>query len=491
MVGNYMKKSLFKNTIYKSILSFVNIVIPLLVGPYVVKLLNIELYGIYNTVYAEFQVFLIFASFGLYNFGMREISKIRDDKKKVSQLFSNLFTISIISNLVVCFVYLLYAFLTSTGTALILYCIMSIQIVGNVFYIEFLNEALENYKFITIKTTIIKILYLVSIFLFLKKPSDVAIYAIIVSLVNFFNNIVSFIFAKKYIKFDFKHIKIKKYIFPLIIILIITNVDLLYSQLDRVMLGKFVDGVSVSMYYIPYYIISTLAAIPYAIINVSIPRLSYIVANEPKENYVNALNKIISSLLFIIVPMCLGVFVLAYEVIYLYAGNEYLLCIPTLMLACISRIFISMESVLTNLVLYPNNREKKLLKFSFSCGVLNLVLNSILVILKVFTPLTAMFTTMIAEIIFILIEYIYINKNIQIKPQFLSKQNLIYFLLSFMFIPIYLIIKYINFGFYLNIGITMILCVLLYAEVLLLIKDDNVVLVKNKMFSIFRRRKNG
>ena len=58
-----MKKSLFKNTIYKSILSFVNIVVPLFVGPYVVRLLDVKLYGIYNTVYAEFQIFLIFLLF--------------------------------------------------------------------------------------------------------------------------------------------------------------------------------------------------------------------------------------------------------------------------------------------------------------------------------------------------------------------------------------------------------------------------------------------
>ena len=172
---------------------------------------------------------MIFASFGLYNFGMREISKIRNDKKKVSILFSNLFIISIISNLSVCVIYLLYAFLTSSGVALLLYCLMTIQIIGNVFYIEFVNEALENYKFITIKTTIIKILYLISIFMFLKRPKDIAIYAIIVSLVNFFNNIASFIYAKKHIKFNFKNIKIKKYISPLIIILIIANVDLLYE----------------------------------------------------------------------------------------------------------------------------------------------------------------------------------------------------------------------------------------------------------------------
>lgn len=486
-----MKKSLFKNTIYKAILSFVNIVIPLLVGPYVVKLLDVELYGIYNTVYAEFQVFLIFASFGLYTFGMREISKIRDDKKKVSELFSNLFLISIISNTVVCLVYLLYAFFTSSGTALLLYCIMTIQIVGNIFYIEFVNEALENYKFITIKTVIVKILYLISIFLFLRKPDDIAIYAVIVSLVNFVNNMISFIYAKKHIKFDFKNVKIKKYIKTLITILIITNIELLYSQLDRVMLGKVVNGVAVSMYYIPYYLISTLASIPYSIIMVSIPRLSYVVANESKENYVQILNKIISSLLFIILPMCMGVFALAHEVIYLYAGDEYLACVPALMVACVTRVMLSTESVLTHLVMYPNNREKTLLKFSFGCGIINLILNSLLVAFNVLSPLTAMLTTLIAEIALIAIEYTYINKKLDIRPKFISKQNLVYLTLSVMFIPIALLIKYINFGFYVNIVLIIILCVSLYGGVLLLKKDENLILIKNKVFSLVRRKNNG
>lgn len=481
------KKSLFKNTIYKSILSFVNIVIPLLVGPYVVKLLDVELYGIYNTVYAEFQVFLVFASFGLYTYGIREISKIRNDSKQISRLFTNLFFISIFTNLIVCFIYLIYAYLTSQGVALLLYIIMTIQFLGNVFYIEFVNEALENYKFITIKTIIVKILYIISIFLFIRYPNDVPIYAIIVSLVNFLNNILSFIYAKKIIKFDFKNIKIKKYIKPLITILIISNVDLLYSQLDRIMLGKFVNGIAVSMYYIPYYIISTLSAIPYSIITVSIPRLSYIVANETKDQYQYSLNKIISSLLFIIVPMCLGVFVLSKEVIYLYAGEKYFACIIPLMIACILRIIISIESVMTNLVMYPNNKERNLLKFLFSCGLLNLILNSALVFFNVLTPSTAMITTFIAEVVLMIMQYSFISKKLDIKIKILSKQNILYFTLSFMFILISIIVKKTITNFYLSIGIIIVLCVCLYVGVLFLKKDENLYLIKNKLFSKLRR----
>ena len=305
------KNTLFKNTIYKALLSLVNIVVPLIIGPYIMRLLNEELYGIYNKAYANYQVFFAFASFGVYTLGVREISRIRNDEEKVSKLFTNLFVISMLSNIVVLAIYIIFSFIVSDGITRTLYLIMGIQIVANIFYVEFVNEAVENYRFITVKSVIVKIGYFIAVLLWVKKPDDVAHYALIVSAVNFANNIISFIYAKRRIKFDFSKIEIKRYIKPLIAVLVITNVDLLYSQLDRVMLGKYVNDVSVTVYYTAFYLVSTLAAIPYSIINVSIPRLSYLLKNEGKKVYEEKLNNSISSLLFVIVPMCLGVFVLS------------------------------------------------------------------------------------------------------------------------------------------------------------------------------------
>lgn len=477
-----MKKSIFKNTIYKALLSFANIVVPLLVGPYIVKLLDIELYGAYNKVYADFQLFLTFASFGIYTFGIREISKIRNDKKKVSKLLSNLFLISIFSNLIVGIIYVIYALTTSSGITTTLYLIMVIQIISNIFYIEFVNEALENYKFITLKTLIIKILYMFSLFIFVKKPTDIIIYSVIICLTLFANNISSFIYAKRKIKFDFSDINFKSFIGPLVLVLIITNVDLLYSQLDRVMLGKFASDVSVTMYSIPYYIVSTLAAIPYSIINVSIPRLSYLIENEGKENYENTLNKAVSSLLFVIVPMCMGVFVLAKEVIFLYAGEKYMAMVSVLMIACIIRIIISVESTMTNLVMYPNNQEKKIVQFTLVCGVLNLLLNSFLIVLNIFDPFTCMLTTGIAEISLSILLYHHISKKLKLNYKLFTKQNMLYILLGFAFIPISLFVRLLNVGFFTTIVIIMLLCMSLYVGVLYYKKDENLKFILNKFF---------
>ncbi len=474
------KNTLFKNTIYKSMLSMVNIVVPLVIGPYIMRLLDVDLYGLYNRVFADFQMFLAFASFGVYTLGVREISKIRNDKEKVSKLFTNLFVISFLSNMLVLIIYLIFSLITSTGLAKVLYLVMSIQIIANVFYVEFVNEALENYKFITIKSIIVKIIYFLAILLAVRNPHDIVIYAVIVSLTNFLNNIISFIYAKHRISFDFSKIQIKKYIKPLIAVLVITNADLLYSQLDRVMLGRYVSGVSVTVYYTAYYLISTLSAIPYSIINVSIPRLSYLLKNEGKEIYEEKLNNSISSLIFIIVPMCLGVFVLSKEAIILYAGKKYLMAIVPLMIACITRIFISLESVMNNLVMYPNNREDRILKVSLTCGISNLIINYLLVLFKIFSPLTALATTGLVELTIFIIHYTYARKKMNIDVKVFSKKNMTYILLSLLFIPISLIIRSLKLNFYINIIVIVIICSLMYFIVLYIKKDNNLLFILDK-----------
>ena len=68
-------------------------------------------------------------------------------------------------------------------------------------------------------------------------------------------------------------------------IVVISNVEFLFAQLDRVMLGNYVDNISVSVYYLAYYLMTTLMAVPSSITNVSLPRLSYVLNTQGKEEY--------------------------------------------------------------------------------------------------------------------------------------------------------------------------------------------------------------
>ena len=391
-----------------------------------------------------------------------------------------------ITNLIVTLIYVIYSILTSNGITLTIYLLMTIQLIANIFYIEFVNEALENYKFITIKSVIIKLLYMVSLYLFVKKPTDIVIYTIIISLTTTLNNLASFIYAKRRIPFDFSKINFKKYLVPMFTILVITNVDLLYSQLDRVMLGKFISDVSVTMYFIPYYLISMLVSIPYAIINVSIPRLSYVLENKGREEYLANLSRIMSSLYFVIMPMCFGVLVLANEAILLYAGEKYMAMVPTLIVACLTRIIISTESMMTHLVLYPNNREKQLLKISLCFGISNLIMNSLLIVFGKFSPTNALITTGIAEFGFALTQYIYAKNKLGLNIPILTKDNVSYLLLGICFIPIAYIIRLFNLNFWLNFALIVIICMTFYIGILYIRRDGNLILASSKIINKFK-----
>ena len=481
-----MKNSLFKNSMFKALLSICNIIIPLIIGPYVTHLLNVDLYGSFNRVISELNVFIVIGSFGVYNYGIKEISKIRNDKAKVNDMFTNLFVISLITNLIVCIIYLFYAFFTSSGIVLIIYLTSSVQFLANIFYMEFVNEALENYKFITEKTLIVRIIYLLCIFLFVKNENDIILYSIIYSGVVFVNNIISYLYIKKHIKFNFKNLNLKRYLKPLLMIFLIGSVEILYFQLDKVMLGKLVSDVSVS---IPYMIMSMIITIPTAVVSVSIPRLSNILAEKGKKEYEDKLSSVFSYFMILILPVCFGVFALSDEIIYLYAGQKYLESAALLKVFSITRIFIGFEAFMTLLIIYINNKEKNLLQIFSLVGFLNLIVNIVLFKINLFNPLNAALSTGILYVLLVCLEFWYIRKKVNVDVKIFKKNNFLYLLLSLSFVLVSYFTHYIFDNMYIVILSTMCLCILIYVFGLLISKDQITLNTINNFLLKFKRRK--
>ena len=465
------QSSMGKNAIYKMILNVFNLLVPLFVGPYIAGLLDKELYGIYNRVYAEFQVFFILGAFGIYNYGVREISKVRNDVKKTQEVFSSLFLIGVISNVLVTIFYVVYFNIRSTGIDQYVYLIMIIQMVSNVFYIEFVNEAVENYAFITKKTILVRLIYFIAIFAFVRKPTDVIIYSIVVSLIVFLNNFISYCYLKRTYKFSFQGIQIKKHIMPLVISFLLVNVELLYTQLDKVMLGPVVNDIAVTEYTIPTTLMGMISTIPLSLISVAIPRLSGYMGSGDTKLFKKTLSETIRVYMSILVPMAMGVFVLSQEIMWLYSKDVYTYAFPVLALAAIARIVYGYESIATNLMMYVCGFEKKLTVFLLCGGVLNLISNLALVLLGAFSAFSSLMTTMIACAFVTFLCKIYFDKQIGAGCRMFDKKIIQYFIVAALFIPISLVVRSFGLGYWFNIVVTMILCMGLYGGFLLVTKD--------------------
>lgn len=459
------------NAVYKMILNVFNLLVPLFVGPYIAGLLDVELYGIYNRVYAEFQVFFILGAFGIYNYGVRELSKVRHNEEKTKEVFTSLFAIGVLSNVVVTLFYIMYFNVRGTGIDKYVYLVMIIQMISNVFYIEFVNEAAENYAFITKKTILVRIIYLVAIFLFVRKPTDVIIYSIVVSLTVFLNNFISYCYLKKQYKFSWDSIKIKKHIVPLIVSLLLVNVELLYTQLDKIMLSPFVNDVAVTEYTIPTTLVGMISTIPLALISVLIPRLSSYVGQKDVTAYKNTLSEAIRVYMSILIPMAMGVFVLSEEIMWLYTKDVYTYAFPVLALASIARIVYGYESIAMNLMMYVWGFEKKLTVYLLIGGIMNLVSNFTLVYFGKFTAFTSLFTTIVACVLVTVLCKRFFVKKVDIETRFLGKEIIRYFLVAATFIPVSILVRSFGLGFWFNIIVTVIVCVGIYGVFLLVTKD--------------------
>lgn len=169
--------------------------------------------------------------------------------------------------------------------------------------------------------------------------------------------------------------------------LVIVNVDVFYFQLDKIMLSPLVSDIAVTEYFIPTNIVGMVSAVPLALINVAIPRVSALLGEGKRDEYERVLNDTTEKYLALVIPINFGFIVLAQEVMQLYTQDVYTYVWPVLIVAAISRIALSFQSVLNNLVMYVNSREKQQVVLLAVFGVMNLVMNFILVAVGCFTVL--------------------------------------------------------------------------------------------------------
>ncbi|MBC8643446.1 oligosaccharide flippase family protein [Flavobacterium lindanitolerans] len=81
-------KTLFSNFISLSVLQGLNLILPLLTIPYLLKVIGVEKYGILAFINAVVLYFQIVTEYGFNSTATRDISVSSSDKKKVGQLFN-------------------------------------------------------------------------------------------------------------------------------------------------------------------------------------------------------------------------------------------------------------------------------------------------------------------------------------------------------------------------------------------------------------------
>ena len=319
-------KSIKLNALAYLGIRILNIIFPLLTGTYVARVLDKTYYGYFNSVDTVLSFFLPFATYGVYSYGLRGISNVKDNKNEVNKVFSQLFFLCVVCTSLCIVVYLLAypLFFENNPVLKKVYLVMGIQLIAQMFSIEWVNEALENYDFLFYKTALIRTIMLVSMFIFVKEEKDIIPYTLIMSLSTFINYLISYFWIKRYIKLVRIDIKDFKPLFlPLTAMLIFSSANMLFTFLDRLFLVKIGEELFVTYYTMAQRIVGVIAGLITGVVSVSVPRLNYYLGKGDKTSYYNLVNRGSRMFMFFIIPISLGLTVLGTETILIYGSEKY------------------------------------------------------------------------------------------------------------------------------------------------------------------------
>ncbi len=175
-------KVLFKNFTSLSLLQISNYIFPLITLPYLVRVLGPEKYGLINFAAAFTGYFTILTDYGFNLSATQEISVNRDDKQKVSEIFSSVITskllLYILSTIVFISCLISFDIFETDNT---LFIISYAGLIGTVVFPLWYFQGMEKMNFIFIINFIIKLITVVLVFMFIKNPSDYLLLVIIYS----------------------------------------------------------------------------------------------------------------------------------------------------------------------------------------------------------------------------------------------------------------------------------------------------------------------
>lgn len=375
-----LQPSIKKNFAYKSVLTLSTYLINFITFPYVARVLGIERIGLVNFVDNTVNYFLLFATMGVGLLGVREIAAVKEDKKRRDQVYSSVLALNLLFTLVSLGIYLLcvvtipklcqYDELFYIGTAKILF---------TVFLVEWFFTGVENFRYITLRSILIKVLYIISVFLFVRDTSDYRLYFILTVGVVVLNALINQLYIREFVRVRWNNIQLFKYLKQNVTLGIYTLMTSMYLTFNVMYLGLVSNNTEVGYYTTAFKLYSVVLGFFTAFTNVMLPRMSSLLANGEKDRFQELVNRSFSVMSTCCIPLILCSMIMAPQIVYILSGPGYEGAILPMRIIMPAAFAVGVAQVLAIQVLMPMKKDKVLLVASIIGAVVSLLINLLVV----------------------------------------------------------------------------------------------------------------
>ena len=401
---------IFKNYIYNFLYQMFVLIVPLVLSPYLARVLGATNLGIYSYIYSACSIISTISLIGTYNYGTRQIAYVRDDKNAIKQIYWDLFWLRILLGGAGIVVYYIIACVSEYTIYFILF---SGWLIAGVFDPSWMFVGVEEMGPTVLKIFVVKLVTVLLIFLFVNGTSDLWKYELIMGGTMLISTAVLLFQAQKYIGGGVKKASnLKENLRGSFNLFLPQVASLFYLQVDKVMLKMLSDNINQVSFYDQAEKIVTVPLTFITVLNtVMMPRIAneYALHNNEKISYL--LTKAGKTAVMMAFPMTVGLFCVAQGLIPWYLGNEFLPTATAIMILCPIIISNSLAGISGNQFFTATNQIGILSKAYVSAAVMNVVVNAILIPRYGFVG--AAIATVMSSYASVFIQYFYLNKQIK------------------------------------------------------------------------------
>lgn len=414
------EKSIKKNALWAFIRAFFSSFFPLITFPYASRILLPEGIGQVNFANSINNYFIMLATLGIGTYGIRESSKLRDDKNELSKFVRELMTINFIASFIsYCLLFTTLIFVKKTFEYRNLILVGSTNILFIAIGLEWFYKGIEEFRYITIRNFIFQCIGLIYLFIFVRDVDDTVHYIIFGLFTSVGSNIFNLIHSRKIISYKIKiKLELKKHIKPIFMFFGMSLITSVYEMLDTTMLGFLSNDTQIGYYSAANKLNMLFLRLITAATTVLLPRLAYYFNSNEKEEFSKITGKIFSITALFAIPICFGLYSLAAPLVLLFSGERFLPAVPTMHIIA-PLIYIMSISDITGIQILPAQNKEKVSLISYIAGALtNVTINFILI--PAHGSIGAAIGTLCAETVVMLIQVLYLRKTVFSKNMIIN-----------------------------------------------------------------------
>lgn len=367
-------RQVIRNLSYQTIYQILSILCSFLVSPYISRTIGPKGLGEYSFTYSIVNYFLLFAMFGISNYGSRSIVTVKNDKTILSQIFWEIYFMKIVFSLIALVSYSIIVINAEVYRNIML--LQAIWILACATDVSWYYNGIENFRVTAISGIIIKIFTVILIFSFVRNEEDLWIYIVILSTSTLLNHLVLWPTLISHIEWNVPAVKsIIGHIKPCFSLFAPFLALSIYHTIDKTMLGLFSEP-GQSGYY---YNTDKLFSIPFSVINaigvVMLPRMTNLLSHGEDNEWKLSFNRTIEWVMFVSVPIALGISSVAPDFIPFYFGAGYDPCVDLVYIFSGIMIFKVLSNIIRDQYLIPSYQEKYYTYAVFFSLWINVILN--------------------------------------------------------------------------------------------------------------------